>query len=55
MKKIEVLNLIVSIDVEEDMPNWKIENATTIRNLAGVPRLQSLFEKYGVKPTRPLI
>ncbi len=45
------LYLIVSIDVEEDMPDWKIEPATTIRNLEGIPRLQELFEKYNIRPT----
>jgi len=43
--------LIVSIDVEEDMPNWEIEAATTIRNLEGISRLQGLFDKYGIRPT----
>jgi hypothetical protein len=45
------LFLIVSIDVEEDMPNWQIEESITIRNLEGIPRLQELFVKYGVRPT----
>lgn len=43
--------LIISIDVEEDMPNWTIEESVTIRNLDGIPRLQDLFDKYGVRPT----
>ena len=43
--------LIVSIDVEEDMPNWQIEETTTIRNLEGIPRLQELLEKYNIRPT----
>lgn len=43
--------LIVSIDVEEDMPNWKIEDSLTIRNLNGIPQVQALFEKYNVRPT----
>lgn len=43
--------LIVSIDVEEDMPNWQIEETTTIRNIEGIPRLQELFDKYGIRPT----
>ncbi len=43
--------LIVSIDVEEDMPNWEIEDKTTIRNLEGIPQLQGLFDKYNIRPT----
>ena len=43
--------LIVSIDVEEDMPNWQIEETTTIRNIKGIPRLQALFDMYGIRPT----
>ncbi len=43
--------IIVSIDVEEDMPNWQIEDETTVRNLQGIPRLQELFDKYGIRPT----
>ncbi len=42
---------IVSIDVEEDMPNWQIEDETTVRNLQGIPRLQELFDKYSIRPT----
>ena len=43
--------LIISIDVEADMPNWEIEEITTIRNFEGIPRLQDLFDKYSVRPT----
>lgn len=45
------LYLIVSIDVEEDMPHWGIEETTTIRNLEGIPQLQELFDKYNIRPT----
>lgn len=45
------LYLIVSIDVEEDMPDWKIQPSITIRNMEGILRLQGLFDKYNIRPT----
>ena len=45
MEKTKDLYLVVSIDVEEDLPNWEIEETTTIRNLEGIPGLQKLFDK----------
>ena len=51
MKQMKDMYLIISIDVEEDMPNWRIEETLTLRNLEGLPRLQGIFEKYGVRPT----
>ncbi|KPK02995.1 MAG: hypothetical protein AMK71_00345 [Nitrospira bacterium SG8_35_4] len=45
------VNLIISIDVEEDMPDWKAQDQTTVRNIAGISRLQDLFDEYGIKPT----
>lgn len=51
MNDTKELYLIISIDVEEDMPHWKIEETTTLRNLEGIPRLQELFDKYNIKPT----
>jgi hypothetical protein len=42
--------LIVTVDVEED--NWGIENSeTTVENIRMIPRLQNLFDGYGIKPT----
>jgi hypothetical protein len=45
------LYLIVSIDVEEDMPGWKIKPDLTIRNLETILDLQSLFDKYNIRAT----
>jgi len=44
------LNLIVTIDVEED--NWGFDGSdSSIENIRMVPRLQDLFDRYGIKPT----
>jgi hypothetical protein len=51
MKSAKDLYLIISIDVEEDMPNWKVEKTLTLRNIRGLPRLQETFDRYGVRPT----
>ena len=45
------VSLIISIDVEEDMPDWKAQDQTTVKNIEGIPRLQDLFDEYGIKPT----
>ncbi len=47
----KTISLLVSIDVEEDMPNWKAEDDVSVRNISAIPRLQKLFDQYGVKPT----
>jgi hypothetical protein len=44
-------SLCVSIDVECDMPRWVVEPETTVENIRGIPRLQSLFDDLGVRPT----
>jgi hypothetical protein len=44
-------SLCISIDVECDMPNWIVEPETTVENIAGIPRLQAMFDDLGVKPT----
>jgi len=43
--------LIVSIDTEEDMPNWRPQKTTTTNNILCLPRLQKLFRKYSIAPT----
>ena len=50
-KSIKDIYLIISIDVEEDMPYWKIETETTIHNLEGIPKIQRLFDNYNIRPT----
>lgn len=42
---------IVSIDTEEDMPNWRPEPETSVKNIDALPKLQQLFDKYGVRPS----
>ncbi|MCK6571467.1 hypothetical protein L6V77_10285 [Myxococcota bacterium] len=44
-------NLLVSIDVEEDMPEWRVQAQTTVRNLQGLPALHAVFMRLGVRPT----
>lgn len=44
------LHFIVTIDVEED--NWGFAyHNSTIENIRKIPRLQKLFDFYGIKPT----
>lgn len=43
--------LIVSIDTEEDMPEWRVERNVTTTNIQNLPILQSCFHKHCVKPT----
>jgi hypothetical protein len=44
-------SLLVTIDVECDMPRWLVEPQTTLRNLEGLPRFQALCDRLGVRPT----
>ncbi len=50
-QKDNTVSLIISIDVEEDMPDWKAEDLASTRNISSIPRLQGLFDQYGIKPT----
>ncbi len=45
------IKLIISIDTEEDMPNWRPEKTITCKNITHLPRLHRLFKKYDLKPT----
>lgn len=47
----DTISFLVSIDVEEDMPDWKAEDDVSVRNISAIPRLQKLFDQYGIKPT----
>ena len=44
-------SIVVTVDVEEDMPDWRVPPTTTLRNLQGIPRLQALCEGHGIRPT----
>ena len=46
-----MVSLLVTIDVESDMPRWKVEPETTLRNLQGIPRFQKMCDRLGVRPT----
>ena len=43
--------LIVSVDVEEDMPEWRVQAQTTTRNLQSLEGVQAICERVGVRPT----
>jgi hypothetical protein len=43
--------LIVSIDTEEDMPNWIPQRITTVRNILALPRLQGVLNKHHITAT----
>jgi hypothetical protein len=43
--------LALTIDVEEDMPGWKIATPVTAANVSALPRLAELCARLGVLPT----
>jgi hypothetical protein len=47
----DTVALLLTIDVEEDMPRWVPEREITVHNVAALPRLQRLCDDFGVLPT----
>lgn len=43
--------LLVSVDVEEDMPEGRVQAQTTLRNLGALDALHGVFLRLGVRPT----
>src|SRR5688572_18159601 len=43
--------LTLTIDVEEDMPGWKIAAPISVRNVSALPRLAELCARLGIPPT----
>jgi peptidoglycan/xylan/chitin deacetylase (PgdA/CDA1 family) len=43
--------LLFTIDVEEDMPGWRITDPITVSNVAALPRLSELCGELGVRAT----
>src|SRR6185436_8848904 len=43
--------LLLTIDVEEDMPGWRITDPIRVSNVAALPRLADLCARIGVRPT----
>jgi hypothetical protein len=43
--------LVLTLDVEEDMPGWRITDPLTVANVAALPRLAELCARLGVRPT----
>jgi hypothetical protein len=43
--------LLFTVDVEEDMPGWRITDPITVSNLAALPRLAELCGELGVRAT----
>ena len=43
--------LLLTIDVEEDMPGWRIERNISVSNVAALPRLAELCRELGMRPT----
>lgn len=43
--------LLVTIDTEEDMPLWRPEPETTVRNISAIPSLQRRLNMSGIRPT----
>ncbi|MFN3200652.1 MAG: hypothetical protein ACE366_19795 [Bradymonadia bacterium] len=46
-----MVSLLITIDVESDMPRWVVEPETTVENLKGIPRFQAMCDRLGVQPT----
>jgi len=51
--------LVVTIDTEEDMPNWRPEKVPSLKNILKLPDLQKKLDAHGAYPTflvdRPVI
>jgi hypothetical protein len=43
--------LLLTVDVEEDMPEWRITHPTTVENARSLPKLAAVCEELGVRPT----
>lgn len=43
--------LLVSIDTEEDMPKWRPETVTTVKNIQVLPKIHEILKSHSVKPT----
>lgn len=43
--------LLFTVDVEEDMPGWKITDPITVSNVAALPRLAELCAELGTRAT----
>ena len=43
--------LLLTIDVEEDMPGWQIKQPTSVSNVSALPRLAEMCASLGVRPT----
>jgi hypothetical protein len=44
-------SLLITMDVEADMPRWKIENPLSFRNLEALAAFHHHCERWGVRPT----
>ena len=43
--------LILTVDVEEDMPDWKVKRVTTTQNIEALPAFTTRMSALGVRPT----
>ncbi len=43
--------LLVTVDVEEDMPGWRVTRDVSVGNVRALERLQALCDGFGVPPT----
>lgn len=46
-----MLRLLLTVDVEEDMPGWRITDPISVSNVAALPRLADVCAALGVRPT----
>ena len=43
--------LLLTIDVEEDMPGWRITDPISVANVVALPRMADMCAEIGVPPT----
>lgn len=43
--------LLISIDTEEDMPKWRPETVTTVKNIQVLPKIHEILKSHSVRPT----
>lgn len=46
-----VPRLLVTVDVEEDMPGWRVQETVRVTNASALPRFHALCSEVGVRPT----
>ncbi|MBF0117344.1 MAG: hypothetical protein HQK79_00795 [Desulfobacterales bacterium] len=43
--------ILVSIDTEEDMPEWKPQKKLSVKNIEFLPKINEMFYRHSIRPT----